>query len=111
MDIHIQWQGPHSLAEAVALNSPNTDFGLYQIYAEHPVYGRALVYIGRARTRTFGVRIREHRWDTGSENDPSKIEIYVGRLKAEAIPSDLEQNRQIEMAEGLLIHAHGPAYN
>lgn len=109
--IHIDWTGPFTLLEVKSFTSLTLDFGLYQIYAHHPVYSRNLVYIGRARSRTFGVRISEHRWDTGSENDPAKVEVYLGRLKAEAIPTLEEQKTHIELAEALLIHAHAPAYN
>jgi len=109
--IHVEWKGPFSLPEVETFKSPKTDFGLYQIYSHHPVYGRSLMYIGRARSRTFGVRISEHHWDAGSENDPSKVEVYLGRLKAEASPVLEEQRKHIELAESLLIHSHAPAYN
>jgi hypothetical protein len=37
------------------------DYGLYQIYAHHLVFGSgALVYIGKAQEQTFGVRIAQH---------------------------------------------------
>lgn len=75
------------------------------------MYSRCLVYIGLAARQTFGVRVPVHRWDSGSENDPDKIEIYVGRLKGIESPTDEDQMHQIKLAEALLIHAHGPAYN
>ncbi len=90
--IHIDWRGPFTLAQTQILTDAATDFGLYQVYAEHPVYGRCLVYLGRARSLTFGQRVAQHRWDTGSEMDPAKVEIYVGRLKGQPIPSIDEQN-------------------
>jgi hypothetical protein len=111
MDIHIHWQGPLSVTDVRKLTNLRSDFGVYQIYAEHPVYGRCLVYIGLAARQTFGIRVPAGRWDSGSENDPNKIEIYVGRLKGFENPSDEAQMQQIRMAEALLIHSHGPAYN
>lgn len=109
--IHIDWKGPLSLSQVRSLRDLKSDFGLYQVYAEHAVYGRCLVYIGLAAKQTFGVRIPYENWGSGSENDPEKVEVYVGRLKGSESPSDEEQIRQIRIAEALLIHAHAPAYN
>ncbi len=107
--IHIEWMGPYSLADMSEMNGP-TDKGLYQVYAQHPVYGRSLVYIGMTGTSFFG-RIPMHQWETGSENDPNRVEYYVGRLRGLATPSLEQWNLDIALAEALLIHAHGPAYN
>lgn len=107
--ICIQWTGPYSLAQINTMNGP-TDKGLYQVYAHHPVYGRCLVYIGQTCTN-FAERIPTHEWGTGSENDPERVEYYVGRLIGETPPKAEEWYRQISLAEMLLIHAHAPAYN
>jgi hypothetical protein len=87
------------------------DKGLYQVYAHHPVYGRNLVYIGKTDGSTFGQRIAVHRWETGSENDPERVEYYVGRLAGETTPSIDKWTQEIRLAEALLINSHGPAYN
>ena len=108
--IHVEWVGPYSLADVDAFADPKSDIGVYQVYAHHPVYGHNLVYIGQAG-RTFADRIREHAWDSGTENNPEKVEIYLGRLKGETAPRREEWQRQIGLAEALLIHSHGPAYN
>lgn len=107
--IHIQWEGPHTLNAITSLNGA-CDKGLYQVYAHHPVYGRCLVYIGKTCT-TFAKRIPEEKWETGSENDPKRVEYYVGRLKGEETPDRTQWDREIVLAEILLIHAYGPAYN
>ncbi len=107
--IDIQWDGPHSLDAIASFNRP-WDKGLYQVYAHHPVYGRCLVYIGKTCT-TFADRIPAHKFETGSENDPEKVEYYVGRLKGEKAPDSFQWDEEIKAAEALLIHAHGPAYN
>ena len=111
--IHIQWEGPHTLNAITSLNGA-CDKGLYQVYAHHPVYGQCLVYIGKTCT-TFAERIcqspPQEQWEGGSENDPRKVEYYVGRLKWAKTPERDQWDREIEQAEALLIHAHGPAYN
>jgi hypothetical protein len=110
--LHIQWCGPISLDQIVGLNDPAKDQGLYQVYACHPVYGPGqLVYIGQACHQTFGVRVCQHDWGGGTENDPNNVAIYVGRLKGATTPPLAQWHREIDLAEKLLIHSHGPAYN
>jgi hypothetical protein len=108
--INIVWLGPFNLKKICDFNDADSDYGIYQIYGHHPVYGRALAYIGKAREQTFAVRVPQHKWGSGSENDPNQIEVYVGRLVGTT--PDLETWRhQIDLAEKLLIHSHAPAYN
>ena len=58
--IHIQWEGPLSVNDAQELNDPDSDFDLYQVYGQHPVYGTGtLIYIGKAQNQTFGQRIKQ----------------------------------------------------
>ena len=55
--VHIEWQGPYSTSQLAELCS-SCDYGVYAIYGYHPVYGSSsLLYIGKARDRTFGQRI------------------------------------------------------
>jgi len=109
--IHIQWEGPFSILELEGLSFPSKDRGLYQIYGHHPVYGSgALLYVGKTGN-TFAARVREEGWDGGSMEDPKKIEVYIGRLKGAGTPPLEQWNREIDLAEKLLIGAHGPAYN
>jgi hypothetical protein len=115
--LHLAWEGPFSVSELSELNDPDKDIGIYQIYAHHPVYGYSLVYIGKAtgrreekNDRTFCARIKEEKWNTGSENDPQQVAIYVGRLTGQT-PQLAVWRKQIDLAEKLLIHSHAPAYN
>jgi hypothetical protein len=64
-----------------------------------------------AAHQTFGVRIRQNRWETGSELDPERLEFYVGRLSGDQPRSLDVWVNEIKLAEKLLIHEHAPAYN
>jgi hypothetical protein len=108
--INIFWSGPFSLTELRTFNSQESDFGIYQIYTHHPVYGKTLTYIGQAREQTFAVRVAQHNWGSGAENDPSCVDVYIGRLIGRT-PSLAQWRSQIDRAEKLLIHSHAPAYN
>jgi hypothetical protein len=108
--LHLLWEGPFGLKDLPKLNDGQSDFGVYQIYAHHPVYGRCLVYIGKAREQTFYTRIKQEYWGIGSENDPNRVEVYVGRLIG-TTPLLSVWRKEIDTAEVLLIHSHGPAYN
>ena len=108
--IHIDWSGPHTFAEVASFDGP-TDYGIYQVYGAHHVYGSdALLYIGKAPEQTFAVRFSQHRWCPGN-HDSARLQIYVGRLFGDR-PRDIPTwESHIDMAERLLIQAHNPAIN
>ena len=107
-DIHVVWDGPYSLAQALELKSAS-DYGLYQYYGDHHVYGnRALLYIGKAQDQTFGKRVSQHNWELWAS---SSILIYVGRIYS-VKPLELpDWNRQIDLAERILLLSHSPSFN
>ena len=108
MDIHIDWQGPFALSQAMELQS-SEDYGLYQFYGDHPVYGSSvLLYIGEAAKQTFGRRLSQHNWPAWI---PSNTEIYVGRICTEMPIDDNEWERVIKLAERILLFSHSPAFN
>ena len=108
MDIHIDWQGPLSISQAVELQS-SCDYGLYQYYGDHPVYGASvLLYIGKAARQTFGCRLSQHNWHSWI---PSNTEIYVGRICCETPIEATEWVRVIDLAERILLFSHSPAFN
>ena len=110
MDIHIFWDGPHSIEEAKSLKDKDTDYGLYQIYGQHPMYGSSvLLYIGQANDQTLGKRLSQELWEYGE--DPNNVQIYVGRLAGHQLVSAEGWGERITIAEKLLIYAHQPAYN
>jgi hypothetical protein len=88
--IHIDWSGPHTFEDVAKLNGP-TDFGIYQIYGAHHIYGSdVLLYIGQAAGQTFAQRIPDHaEWVWGSP-DPKRISCYLGRLFDYETPDDQE---------------------
>ena len=109
--IHIDWDGPYTKEKVAKLHGP-CDFGVYQVYGAHPVYGSdVLLYIGLAEQQTFGARISQHGW-CNSNPDSQKVSFYVGRLFGPLHPKDDPSwCIQIKLAERLLIHAHKPAQN
>jgi len=108
--IHIEWEGPYSLDQTKTLVGP-TDYGVYQIYGGHPIYGNSsLLYVGLAAAQYFGVRIpQEKQWL--DNRDAGRVEVYVGRLSGTTTPADEEWDNQIRLAERLLIFAHSPPMN
>jgi hypothetical protein len=108
--IQIAWDGPYYLKDLNDLKDEQKDYGIYQIYGKHPVYGsNVLLYIGKADYQTIGKRIsQENWWDT---NDSMVLTIYVGRLSGERVPNEAQWSKEIDLAEKLLIYVHKPAYN
>ncbi len=109
--IHIDWDGPFKLSEITNITDIEIDYGVYQIYGSHIVYGGdTLLYIGKADRQTIGKRISQEHWwwDT---NDPNNLQIYIGRLAGETTPSDNQWSEEIDLVEKLLINVHKPSYN
>jgi hypothetical protein len=111
MIIHVEWCGPFNRREIGNCKDPRTDFGVYQIYGYHPIYGKlSLIYIGKARDRTFALRIIEHPLDLW-EQTGGPIEIHLGRLHGVSTPDVTDWCKQIDWVETLLIYAHKPSHN
>ena len=119
MRINLHWKGSHSLDEVRVMDEA-ADYGVYQIYSAHPVYGAdALVYIGKANGETFGSRFRQpdYNWSgerDGWENNEAGIRIHTGRIhvtERERPPTNRRWETWIDQAEYLLICAHSPAWN
>ncbi|HEY3431015.1 MAG TPA: hypothetical protein VGK09_00575 [Rhodocyclaceae bacterium] len=112
MHIHIQWSSPLKYSEALKLNDEFIDYGVYQVYGTHPLYGSdVLIYIGKADKQTFGKRLSQEGWGTYNQ-DAARVLVSVGRLSGykETPPND-EWSRQISDVERLLIYSHWPAGN
>lgn len=108
--IQVHWEGSYELSDLPSLMDSETDYGIYQIYGKHPVYGNnVLLYIGKADQQTLGKRISQENWvDT---NDSNNLKIYVGRLHGPENPTPETWSTDIDLAERLLIYVHKPAYN
>ncbi|GKU82592.1 hypothetical protein [Niallia sp. NCCP-28] len=108
--INLEWEGPFGLKELPNLTNEESDYGIYQIYGKHPVYGNdVLIYIGKADRQTLGKRISQEDWI--NTNDSNNIKVYVGRLHGSKTPSLETWSKEIDLAERLLIYVHKPAYN
>ena len=126
--IRIKWDGPYNLNDMGYdekeekyiksnrnLDNKSSDFGIYQIYGHHPVYGsNVLLYIGKAQDQTFSIRISQEGWD--NNEDYKNIQIYLGKIYNENnFPAneegDREWDKRISQAESMLIYAHEPARN
>ena len=122
-DIKIEWEGSYSLEDIgfndteytyskkdCKLNDESMDYGIYQIYGYHPVYGtNVLLYIGKAQNQTFATRIAQEGWEYNE--DSKNIQIYVGRIYNENSSSDEVWDELIDTAERMLIYSHEPARN
>lgn len=117
----VYWEGPYSL-DAVIKDRNRTIVKechcLYQIYGDHPAYGRdVLLYIGKTE-RDIKERILEHRGRFSNQCDEVKIffaSFDIFTSWAEMTDSDYapvsEDNVTLNAIESLLIYAHQPAYN
>lgn len=108
--IQIDWEGPYTLNELNLLTNDSHDYGIYQIYGKHIVYGKdVLLYIGKADRQTIGKRISQENW--WNTNDSNHLKIYAGRIAGEHTPEEDTWSKEIDLAEKLLINVHKPAYN
>lgn len=106
--IEIEWEGPISVNDTIKLINDN-DYGIYQIYGTHPVFGsNTLLYIGKASLQTFATRLFQHNW---IEWSPSDVSIYIGRLGSIEDITIEEWEKQIDIAERLLIYYCKPPHN
>ena len=111
MKIHIDWQSKIKLIDSYSLKE-ESDYGVYQVYGTHPVYGsNTLLYIGKAVSQKFGVRLKQHnKWFCNQDSE--SIVIYVGRIGSNNISKNWKHwDNMIHTAEKLLIYSHQPACN
>ena len=105
--VNIEWQGPLAMDDAKTLHS-SSDYGIYQIYGNHPIYGMGvLLYIGKAQDQTFGRRLSQHCPELWVGTSTS---VFVGRL-AVCETGDNDWGELISRVEKLLIYAHAPSWN
>lgn len=112
--VRVEWGGPFSVEEVLRLNHEEKDYGLYQIYGRHVIFGEgALLYIGRAREQTFAARFRQHEMEWLSKEEG--VAVRVGRIAsgdyAHEPPNWPDWCQLLTDAEALEIYAHSPPYN
>jgi hypothetical protein len=107
--IYINWDGPFT-AEEIRGKTGKTDYGIYQVYGNHRIYGRdVLLYVGRAVQQTFGVRIPQHLdWFDWTENQQT---YYLGRLHGIHQIPIAQWDHEIDLVERYLIDYCQSAWN
>ncbi len=111
--IEIVWEGPLTIKDAKEKKDFKFDYGLYQIYGTHPVYGaNSLLYIGKSDRNVFRYRMESHERDW-IPDVPSDVTIYLGYFAGESdiSPADEDWSRDIDYAERLLIYCCQPSFN
>jgi len=110
--LHVEWDGPFSYDAVKRLKDEFVDYGVYQVYGAHPVYGSdVLLYIGKADKQTFGVRLSQESWNFHNQ-DSTRVCVYVGRISGyNKTPRDSVWTKHITLVERLLIYSHWPAGN
>ena len=109
--VRIEWEGPYTFADVLSLNDEERDYGVYQVYGKHVVFGAGtFLYIGLARDQTFGRRLSQH--DDWIEEDDK---IVVGRIAESDYKHDppdwSDWHKLLEDVESLEIYWHSPPYN
>ncbi|MDF7681354.1 hypothetical protein PT300_12450 [Enterobacteriaceae bacterium ESL0689] len=117
----VYWEGPFSL-DAIAQDKPSRIvkdwYCLYQIYGEHPTYGRdVLLYIGKTE-RDIKERLSEHY--NRFSNQCDEVKIFLASFGEFTSWHEMREgnydpvskdNTELNAIESLLIYAHQPAYN
>jgi hypothetical protein len=108
--IEIDWTGPISLTEVMALSKSKNDIGLYMIYGNHIITRPdSLLYIGKT-AESFSSRFEEHN-DDWLSYESSEVKIYLGKLGGLNNIDYQTWAKQIDNAERLLIYYCSPPYN
>lgn len=103
--IHMYWNGPFTFDKLP--DDDKYDFGIYQVYGYHPIYGNnTLLYIGQTET-TLKKRLANEFWHKG--NNFSNTTYYLGRIGIDSIKLPIPE--LLDIVEKILIASHAPAYN
>ncbi len=113
--VKVIWDKPIDIASALLLNDEEDDYGLFQIYGHHIVFGAgSLLYIGMTTEQTFGVRFRQHH-DEWIKDEEKDVFIHIGRLNEDDYEHDppewTDWSQLVKDTEALLINWHTPPYN
>lgn len=105
--VRVEREGPLPPDRVLRLNDRIEDFGLYQIYGRHIIFGPgSLLYIGETN-QTFGERFTEHlAWLEEEE----EVFIHVGCIVSKDY-KQYERTKILKDTEALTIKWHSPPYN
>ncbi len=100
--VRVEWEGPFSVDNVIAELNNKDDYGLYQIYGKHIIFGEnSLLYIGMT-DQTFSERLEGHRKDwLWYDEEWGKVSIRIARVPSKVLKD----------AEALEIYWHSPPYN
>lgn len=112
--INITWEKILFNQDEINKHNNTIDAGLYQIYGQHPAYGKdALLYIGQASN--FASRLNNRSEFIESCSIPTSIRL--GRITNSTDPNHSSNTpidkkwEIINIAEKILIKSHTPAFN
>lgn len=117
----VYWEGPYSLDTILQDRTRSIVkywHCLYQIYGDHPTYGRdVLLYIGKTE-RDLKERLSEHYSRFSNQCDEVKV-FFASfgeftswhEMREENYDPVSKDNTELNAIESLLIYAHQPAYN
>ena len=106
--VRVEWEGPLTIDAVLELGDRNRDFGLYQIYGRHIIFGlNSLLYVGKT-TETFSQRFRSGH--VAWLKDEESVFIHVGRINKEDYDG-ADRQQVIKDTEALTIYWHSPPYN
>ena len=104
--VTVEWTGPFEIDEVLEMTGKD-DYGIYQIYGHHIIFGEAsLLYVGETN-QTFGRRFSGHKHEWLQEEEG--VFIHVGRIVSDFDAFDRKQ--LIKDTEALTIYWHSPPYN
>jgi hypothetical protein len=112
--VPLEWEGPLPLNEALKKTNNKVDYGIYQIYGHHIVFGpSSLLYIGRACEQPFASRLAQHGDWLRHESD---LTIRLGRIPPGHYEDDAkggwkDWTQLVKDVEALAIFWHSPPYN
>jgi hypothetical protein len=108
---HLNWKEYDWDASICTNYNSNKDYGIYQVYGDHPVYGNnTLLYIGKARDQTYSARMRGHTdFDASQVSKFTKLHLSYF-CKIDDI-SEANWGDAIDLVEKVFIKTHFPALN
>jgi hypothetical protein len=112
--IHLLWREHQWSDDIYKKFNSSEDYGIYQIYGDHPVYGEnLLLYIGKAQDQTYSMRLTQH-FNGGfitESHIPKFTRLHLSYFcKTDGVNND-NWGEYIGLVEKILINAHFPAYN